>query len=281
METVDFSCAAGANVTAAYTGEGTCTTELVAASAGGAPLSGRFAITVSSSIPSSDDLTDDTAWGTAVETTAFLDHNATATEVRTALEALSSVAVADVELINVLPSGNGSAGSTYLVTFTGASGATSPIGGLSLTTSAAGLNGTGAETTVGEVHPGSRWGGEFALSIGGLEGSALPFDARAEEIQEAVSAILASASGGNDGNRVEVWREDYEVGFRWIVAFSGGDLDGDIDLMEVSYSVLGDGGLVMWATCDTRVCVRPGVTKCIIGTECSGFIQTTYNKRGP
>lgn len=253
MESADFSCAAGANVTAAYTGEGTCTTELVAASAGGAPLSGRFVITVSSSIPSNDDLTDDTAWGTAVETTAFLDHNATATEVRTVLEALSSVAAADVELVNFLPSGNGSAGSTYLVTFTGASGAASPIGGLSLTASAAGLNGTGAETTVGEVHPGSRWGGEFALSIGGLEGSALPFDARAEDMQEAVSALLASAGGENDENSVEVWREDYEAGFRWIAAFSGGDLDGDVNLMEVRCSVLGDGGRVCWHRA-THVC---------------------------
>ncbi|CAM9618643.1 unnamed protein product, partial [Ectocarpus sp. 13 AM-2016] len=102
----------------------------------------------------------------------------------------------------------------------------------------AGLNGTGAETTIGEVHRGSRWGGDFALSIGGLEGSALPFDARAEEMQEAVSALLASAGGENDENSVEVWREDYEAGFRWIAAFYGGNLDGDIDLMEVAWSAL-------------------------------------------
>lgn len=243
MESADFSCAAGANITADYTGEGTCTTALVAASAGGSALSGKFALTVSSiasGFPTSADLdpTDESSWGAgAAETTAFLEYNATAENVRVALEALAGVAAAEVELVDSLPGGDRSGGSTYLVTFPGASGATSPAGGMSLTASAVGLNGTGAEATVREVFRGSRWGGEFALSMGGLDGPAVPFDARAEEMQEAISALVVSANGdgGEGGGIVEVWREELEAGFRWAVAFSGGSLDGDIELMSVSY----------------------------------------------
>lgn len=241
MESIDFSCAAGANITATYTGEGTCTTELVAASAGGSPLSGKFALTVvSSSAPTSsinsyaEDVTDNTAWAGAAETTTYLDYNATAAEVRAALEALPGVAAAEVELVNSITSGNRDGGSSYLVTFLGASGARSPVGGLSLAASATGLNGTGAGATVREVEPGSRWGGEFALSIGGLESSPVTFDAHVEEVQEAIGALVDSAGGGEDGGSIEVWREDLEAGFRWVVAFSGGNLDGDIGLMEVS-----------------------------------------------
>lgn len=240
MESANFSCTE-ANVTTAYTGEGVCSTTLLTASAGGASLSGNFSLTISSTALASagtysgGDVTDDTAWGSAAETTAYLDFNATAAEVQAALEALSGVAAVDVELVNSLPSGNRGGGSSYLVTFSGASGATSPMGGLSLAVSSAGLLGTGADATVREVYPGSRWGGEFALSIGGLEGSSLPFDAKAEEVQEAVSALVDIAHGGSgeDGQSVEVWREDLEAGFRWVVAFSGGLSDGDIDLMEV------------------------------------------------
>lgn len=237
MESADFSCTE-ANATTAYTGEGTCSTALLATSAGGASLSGNFALTISSTTSASavggEDATDDTAWGEAAETTVFLDFDATAAEVQAALEALTGVGAVDVELVNSLPSDSRGGGSSYLVTFPGAPGATSPMGGLSLAASSAGLFGTRAEATVREVYPGSRWGGEFALSIGGLEGSPLPFDANAEEVQEAVSTLVTSAHGGDgDADSVEVWREDLETGFRWVVEFSGGRSDGDIDLMEV------------------------------------------------
>lgn len=240
MESADFSCTE-ANVPTAYTGEGTCSSALVAASAGGASLSGNFALTVSSAASASavtyrgQDVTDGTARGTAAETTAYLDFDATAAEVQAALEALAGVAAVDVELVNSMPSGYRGGGSFYLVTFLGASGATSPMGGLALAASSAGLSGTAADATVREVYPGSQWGGEFALSIGGLEGSAVPFDANAEELQEAVSSLVALAygGGGNDTDSVEVWREDLEAGFRWVVAFSGGISGGDVDLMEV------------------------------------------------
>lgn len=252
MESVDFSCAAGANVTATYTGEGTCTTELVVASAGGSPLSGKFTLTVvSSSAPASsiyydtDVVNDNTAWAGEAETTSYLDYNVTAAELRAALEALPGVAVADVELVNSITSGNRDGGSFYLVTFPGASGAKSPMGGLSLAASATGLNGTGAGATVREVQPGSRWGGEFALSIGGLESSALSFEAQAEEVQEAVATLVDSAGGGEGGGSVEVWREELDDGFRWAVAFSGGNLDGDISLMKVGECALGDGTLCL------------------------------------
>lgn len=243
MESTDFSCVEGANITALYTGEGTCSTELVEVSTGGASLSGTFSLTVSRSASTStianvdgNGAADDTSWARAAETTADLSYDATAAEVKAALEALPSVAAADVELVNSLPNDNRGGGSSYLVTFPGAYGATSPVGGLSLTASAAGLDGTGASATVSEVYSGSRWGGEFALSFGGLEGSALPFDANAEEVQEAVSALVALASGVGveDGRSVEVWREESNIGFRWAVEFSGEDVDGDIDLMEVS-----------------------------------------------
>lgn len=240
MESADFSCT-GADVATAYTGEATCSTALLAASAGGASLSGTFALTISSTASAStvsyggEDVTDDSAWGEAAETTAHLDFDATAAEVQAALEALTGVAAVDVELVNSLPSSNWGGGSSYLVTFLGATGATSPMGGVSLAASSANLFGTGAEATVREVYPGSRWSGEFALSIGGLEGSPLPFDAKAEELQEAVSALVAVAHGGDGGDTdsVEVWREDSEAGFQWVVAFAGGRSDGDIDLMEV------------------------------------------------
>ena len=243
MESTDFSCVEGANITAAYTGEGTCATELVAAAAGGASLSGTFTLTVSWSASMTafasdggNGATDDTAWAGTTEITADLSYDATAAEIQAALEALPNVAAADVELVNSLPNQNQGGGSSYLVTFPGASGATSPMGGLSLTASAAGLEGTGAGAAVREVYPGSRWGGEFTLSFGGLEGSTLPFDANAEEVQEAVSALVASASGdgAEDGHSIQVLREELDAGFRWAVEFSGGNADGDIDLMEVS-----------------------------------------------
>lgn len=241
MESADFSCAE-VNVTTAYTGEGACSTALLAASAGGASLSGNFALTISSTTRVSsatmhggEYVTDDTAWGNAAETTVFLNFDATVAEIKAALEALTGVAAVDVGLVNSLPSGSLGGGSSYLITFLGASGATSPLGGWYLTASSDGLFGTGADATVREVYPGSRWGGEFALSIGGLEGSPLPFDANAEEVQEAVSALVTAAhgGGGEDTDGVEVWREDLEAGFRWVVAFSGGLADGDIDRMEV------------------------------------------------
>ncbi|CAM9254235.1 unnamed protein product, partial [Hapterophycus canaliculatus] len=239
MESADFSCAAGANITTEYTGEGTCKTELVAASAGGSPLSGKFALTISSVTSS---------------ITTFLDFNATAAQVRESLEALTGVAAAEVELVDSLLSGDRGGGSTYLVTFPGALGVSSPPGGLSLTASTMGLNGTGADATVREVYQGSRWGGEFALSIGGLEGSAVPFDARAEEMQEAINALVVSANGdgGDDGGVVEVWREDLEAGFRWAVAFSGGSLDEDIELMSVAWSELDgtDGNIRVYRQAD-------------------------------
>lgn len=240
MENAAFSCTE-VNVGTAYTGEGACSTALLAASAGGAPLTGSFALTISStaSAPAvthgGEDVTDATAWGEATETTAYLDFDATAAEVQAALEALAGVAAVNVELVNSLPSGNLGGGSSYLVTFLGAPGASSPMGGLSLAASSTGLFGTGANAAVREVYPGSRWGGEFTLSIGGLEGSPLPFDAKAEQVLEAVSALVAAAhgGGGEDTDSVEVWREDLEAGFRWVVAFSGGLAGGDVDLMEV------------------------------------------------
>lgn len=232
MESADLSCTG--NFTAAYTGEGTCTTSVIEASAGGSPVSGSFTLTTVSNSNGSD---TDFSRGTS-ETTSSLAFNATSSDVRAALEALGGVATVDVELLQSLPGDRGG-GSTYLVTFPGASGATSPLGGLSLTASSAGLNGTRVGATVREVYPGSRWGGEFALSVGGQQGSSLPFDARAEELQEAVSALMYSVGG--EAGSVTVQREEVEAGFRWAVTFSGGDLGGNIDLMEVSTWGLGGG----------------------------------------
>lgn len=230
MESANFSCS-GSNITSAYSGEGTCIAALVQKAAGGNPISGTFTLKVLSN--SNDDDTNKAAWG-ASEITINLAYNSTATEVQTALQELSGVAVADVELINSLSEGR-SGGSTYLIAFPGATGATSPMGGVSLTASEAGLDGTGVRATVREVHPGSRWGGEFALSIGGLEGSRLPFDADAEKVREDISNLIYFTGG--EGGKVDVWRDEVEAGFRWAVAFSGGDLDGDMDLMEVRCSL--------------------------------------------
>lgn len=226
MESANFSCA-GNNITTAYTGEGTCTTSVIAAAAGGSPVSGSFTLTTVSNSNRSDTY----AYRETPETTAPLAFNATASQVRAALEALGGVAIADVELVQSLPGSRGG-GSIYLVTFPGASGATSPLGGLFMTASSVGLNGTRVGATVREVYPGSRWGGEFALSLGGQQGPSLPFDARAEELQEAMSTLISYVGG--EAGVVTVQREEIEAGFRWAVTFSGGDLGGNIDLMEVS-----------------------------------------------
>lgn len=226
MESANFSCT-GNNITAAYTGDGTCTTSIIATSAGGSPVTGSFTLTT----VSNSNWSDTYVYGQTSETTAPLAFNATASQVQAALEALGGVAIADVELVESLPGSRGG-GSTYLVTFPGALGATSPLGGLSMTASSVGLNGTRVDATVREIYPGSRWGGEFALSVGGQQGSSLPFDARAEELQEAISSLISSV-GGKDGV-ITVQREEVEAGFRWAVTFSGGDLSGNIDLMEVS-----------------------------------------------
>lgn len=168
----------------------------------------------------------------APESTAYLPVNATSSEVQEALEALPGVASAKVEIVYSLLDGDRSGGIAYLVTFPGATGVTSPMGGVSLTASGIDLNGTEAAVTVREVYPGSRHGGEFALSFGGIEGSALPFDADTEEVKGAIDALVVSVGGEAGG--VGVWREEVEAGFRWAVAFSGTNLDGDVDLMQVS-----------------------------------------------
>lgn len=225
MESANFSCT-GSNITAAYTGEGTCATSIIAASAGGSPVTGAFTLTT----VSNSNLSNTYAYRETSETTASLAFNATASQVRAALEALGGVATANVELLESLPGSRGG-GSTYLVTFPGASGATSPLGGLSLTASSVDLNGTRVGATVREVYPGSRWGGEFALSVGGQQGSSLPFDARAEEVRETISTLISSVGG--EAGVVTVQREESEAGFRWAVTFSGGDVGGNVDLMEV------------------------------------------------
>lgn len=248
MESANFSCA-GNNITAAYTGEGVytggkgiCTTSIIAAAAGGSPVSGSFTLTTVSTSNGSDAY----VYGGASETTESLAFNATSSQVRAALEALGGVATADVELLMSLPGSRGG-GSTYLVTFPGASGASSPFGGLSVTASSAGLNGTGVAATVREVYPGSRWGGEFGLSLGGLQGSSLPFDANAKDVQEVVDALIYSVGGEAGG--VTVQREEVEAGYRWAVTFSGGDgVGGNMDLMEVS------SGWMVVTVCFMNIC---------------------------
>lgn len=198
---------------------------------GGSPLSGTFSLTVSNSYSNEETDLNEAYWGRP-ENTAYLPFNATSSEIEEALEALSGVATAEVEIAYSLLEGGRCGGIAYLVTFPGATGATSPLGGISLTASGNGLNGTGAAVTVHEVYPGSRHGGEFALSFGGIEGSVLAFDADTEEVRRVIDALVVSVGGGEGG--VDVWREEVEAGFRWAVAFSGIDLDGDVDLIEVS-----------------------------------------------
>lgn len=198
---------------------------------GGLPLSGTFSLTVSNSYSKEETDLNEAYWGKP-ENTAYLPFNATSSEVKEALEALSGVATAKVEIAYSLLDGDRGGGIGYIVTFPGVTGATSPMGGIALTASGNGLNGTGAAVTVREVYPGSRHGGEFALSFGGIEGSALPFDADTEEVRGVIDALVVSVGGGEGG--VDVWREEVEAGFRWAVAFSGINLDGDVDLIKVS-----------------------------------------------
>lgn len=229
MASYNFSCT-GLNLTTAYTGDGVCSARLVAESAGSnSPMKGTFAITVTNA---HEVVEQETTWGFS-QATVHLAYNATAGEVQAALEAQDGVGAVEVDLSRSLPGGGGGGGA-YLITFTGAA---APVGGIYLEVSAGGLNGTRAGAAVREVYPGSRWGGEFALSLGGLEGAALAFDADAEEVRAAIEA-LTIASGSQTG-RVDVLREEVEAGFRWAVAFSEGDLDCDLDLMEVSASGYG------------------------------------------
>lgn len=224
IEGYNFSCTA-LNLTAAYTGAGICLTHLVKESVGGEPLSGSFTLTVTS-----DGFTAEQGvlWGRA-EATVNLTYNATAAEVRGALEAINTPPALGVELMYSLPGGVG--GSTYLLTFPRASGATSSRSGVLLGVSMPGLKGTGASVSVREVHPGSRWGGKFALSLGGVKGPALPFDADADEVREAVEYLILSIS--NKTMSLDVWKEDVQSGHRWAVVFSGDGLGGDIDTMKV------------------------------------------------
>lgn len=177
------------------------------------------------------------AWGGLTsETTVQLAHNASADTLQTALEELGNVGAVSVERVRALPRENGGGGS-YLITFLGSSYSDivdSMNGYMSLSISAeTSLYGTMADAAVEVVYPGSQWGGEFALSFGEVEGEALAFDAQPEEVQEAIEALAVSAGAGEDDN-VEVWRETLESGYRWLVTFSGGYLDGNIDLLKVS-----------------------------------------------
>lgn len=228
METSNFSCT-GINLTTAYTGDGICSTVLVENSAGSVPISGTFTLTVTNSGEMSE---EDVFWGESSQSTVQLAHNASAADLQAALEDLEGVAAVAVERTKALPQEMGGGGS-YLITFSGSSSAiAAPTSGLSLGVSADNLNGTRVGATVRVVYPGSRWGGEFALSLGGLEGPALSFDAQPEEVQGVIATLATSVGSGGEGN-VEVWRETVDSGFRWAVAFSGGCLDGDIDLLKV------------------------------------------------
>lgn len=227
MEGNNFSCT-GFNTTADVTDGDTCMTVLVASSAEATPISGTFTLTVFPSY--ADHIFEDGVLGKS-ETTTPLSYKATSADVQAALEGLGVVAAAEVELVNSLPNSRGG-GSTFFVTFTGATGESSPMGGPSLSVSAMELKGTGVDAVVREVYPGSRWGGEFALSIGVLDESpTLPFDASAEEVRKAVEALVLSA-GGKEGS-VTVKREKVKAGFRWAVTFSDGDPNGNNDLLEV------------------------------------------------
>lgn len=225
---IEFVCS-GLDIPASYTGEGTCTTKLVAEAAGGTALSGMFELAVVFQRKSDEGEESETTWA-ASETTALLAYNSTAADVRRALEGLDGIAKAEVQLIHSLSTNLGSGG-TYVVTFPGALTLNSPMGGLSLTASASGLNGTMATAVVREIYSGSQWGGEFALAIGGLEGLPLRFDAGVDKVRYAVDDLLLSAGGKK--REVDVWREEVEAGFRWMIAFSRGDVDGDISLIKV------------------------------------------------
>ena len=226
MESANFSCKMS-NISIAYKGENNCATGVVASSTGAIPISGTFALTVSSSYV---DQRGDENMLEMAETTTPLAYNATSVEVQAALERLGTVSAADVELIKSL-SGSRGGGSAFQVTFKGATGAASPMGGISMSISAIRLNGTRVHAAIREVHPGSRWGGEFALSFAQLEGQALPFNADAEQVREIIDTFVSSA--GRDEGGVTVSREEVEAGFRWAVTFPAEDLKGNIDLMEV------------------------------------------------
>lgn len=273
MARSNFSCT-GLNLSTSYTGDGICSTALIANAAGGHPIAGTFALTVSRP---ADAIYEGDAWAKSTESTVNLEHNATAATVQAALEALDNVATVEVKRTRFLP-GEGGGGCSYVITFIGSSAAAgTSSGGLSLEVSGDYLNGTRVSATALEVFPGSRWGGEFALSFGGLEGAALPFDARAEEVQEAVKA-LSVAAGGKQGS-VDVWKQEVESGFRWTVAFSGGNLDGDVDLLKV---IGGQHVLRLWE-CFCLVCgnemARTGF--CTVHTSCGSdmSIDASYLTR--
>lgn len=226
-----FSCQ-GLNLTTAYTGQGVCSTSLVELSAGGEPLHGNFSLDVKAPLKRARGNSEPDY----LEASVDLPYNATGAEVQNALEALALIPSVRVERCCSLPGGEG--GGVYRITFSGGAKAYGSSGETLLAISAGGLRGTGANVSIRDIHPGSRWGGQFALSLGGVEGSALEFDADAEQVREVVENLVLSA-GGPEGSS-HVWREATEFGYRWAVVFDYDSSASGVNLMEVRSNVVED-----------------------------------------
>ena len=149
------------------------------------------------------------------ETTPSLySNNATAVDVRTALESLSTVD--EVQVVRMEKSVSDGGGLRFRVTFTG-----SKVDGNVdlLTTDTSGMDGTNPYATVKEVRPGGEATGTFTLLLDSVETSAIPVNASADELRAKLLEIPAIDNRGLTVTRNTTKRD----GYSWTVTFLPND----------------------------------------------------------
>ena len=149
------------------------------------------------------------------ETTPSLySNNATAVDVRTALESLSTVD--EVQVVRMEKSVSDGGGLRFRVTFTG-----SKVDGNVdlLTTDTGGMDGTNPYATVKEVRPGGEATGTFTLLLDSVETSAIPVNASADELRAKLLEIPAIDNRGLTVTRNTTKRD----GYSWTVTFLPND----------------------------------------------------------
>jgi hypothetical protein len=153
----------------------------------------------------------DNAW------TVSLDHDATATQVKNALETLVGITTVDVSRTG--PDTEG--GYVWQVTFTGNDGDVLPLAVHSS------LVGTGVQIAVTAPTSGNELSGTFTLAYNGLATGAIPFDASAAVVKTALEAL----NGVGSLVVTRTAQADMEEGYSWTVTFPDPNMSGDLPLL--------------------------------------------------